>query len=246
MAAPELQSRHGNRTKHPLLGLLVSQALGAFNDNAWKQIVSLLVMTAVATAEASMQRAALAQIILLIPLILFNLPGGALADRLSKRTVILGMKGVELVLMLAGHRLPGAASGGGSAGDGDPGPARGAGRALQPVQVRNPPRDPAAREALLGQRPARDVVEPRHHRRDGGGGHDPWLHGRTALAWRPGPDRHRGGRAGRVIRRFPRCRRPGPKGNCSRRCVWAGRRSVPTGSSGWRSAARSSSGRSPA
>ena len=144
MAAEEMAIETRESRKHPLLGLLVSQALGAFNDNAWKQIVSLLVMTTVASAEASMQRAALAQIILLIPLILFNLPGGALADRLSKRTVILGMKGVELVLMLAGHGLPGSSSGGGSPGDGDPGTARGSGRALQPLQVRNPSRDPAA------------------------------------------------------------------------------------------------------
>ena len=48
------------------------------------------------------RQAALAQIILLIPLLLFNLPGGALADRLSKRTVILAMKVLELVLMLLG------------------------------------------------------------------------------------------------------------------------------------------------
>ena len=29
-------------SKHPLRGLLVAQFLGAFNDNAWKQIVLLL------------------------------------------------------------------------------------------------------------------------------------------------------------------------------------------------------------
>ena len=85
-----------------MLGLLVSQALGAFNDNAWKQIVSVLVVVATASVAESQQRAALAQIVLLIPLLLFNLPGGALADRLSKRTVILAMKALELVLMVLG------------------------------------------------------------------------------------------------------------------------------------------------
>ena len=40
--------------------------------------------------------------ILLIPLIIFNLPGGVLADRLSKRNVLLAMKALELVLMLLG------------------------------------------------------------------------------------------------------------------------------------------------
>ncbi|HWT84094.1 MAG TPA: MFS transporter, partial [Candidatus Methylomirabilis sp.] len=88
--------------KHPLVGLLISQALGAFNDNAWKQIVVLLAMASAASATDSQEKAAFAQVILLIPLIIFNLPGGVLADRLSKRNVLLAMKALELVLMLAG------------------------------------------------------------------------------------------------------------------------------------------------
>ncbi|MGZ3432482.1 MAG: MFS transporter, partial [Isosphaeraceae bacterium] len=88
--------------KHPLVGLLISQALGAFNDNAWKQIVVLLAMASAASATDSQEKAAFAQVILLIPLIIFNLPGGALADRLSKRSVLLAMKALELVLMLLG------------------------------------------------------------------------------------------------------------------------------------------------
>jgi acyl-[acyl-carrier-protein]-phospholipid O-acyltransferase/long-chain-fatty-acid--[acyl-carrier-protein] ligase len=85
--------------------LLVAQALNAFNDNAWKQLVAMLAIGATATAAASQQQAALAQVILLVPLILFNLPGGALADRFSKRTVILAMKALELVLMVLGAAL---------------------------------------------------------------------------------------------------------------------------------------------
>jgi acyl-[acyl-carrier-protein]-phospholipid O-acyltransferase/long-chain-fatty-acid--[acyl-carrier-protein] ligase len=89
------------KSTHPLFGLLVCQALGAFNDNAWKQIVVLLAFASTATeASAAQEKAALAQVILLIPLIIFNLPGGVLADRLSKRTVIVAMKGLELVLMV--------------------------------------------------------------------------------------------------------------------------------------------------
>ena len=88
--------------KHPLVGLLISQALGAFNDNAWKQIVVLLVITATVSETASQERAAFAQVVLLIPLIIFNLPGGVLADRLSKRKVLLAMKALEMVLMLLG------------------------------------------------------------------------------------------------------------------------------------------------
>ncbi len=88
--------------KHPLVGLLISQALGAFNDNAWKQIVVLLAMASAASAMDSQEKAAFAQVILLIPLIVFNLPGGALADRSSKRNVLLAMKVLELTLMVLG------------------------------------------------------------------------------------------------------------------------------------------------
>jgi acyl-[acyl-carrier-protein]-phospholipid O-acyltransferase/long-chain-fatty-acid--[acyl-carrier-protein] ligase len=81
---------------------VIASSLGAFNDNAWKQVVVLLAADAAASFEASMRQAALAQVILLVPLILFNLPGGALADRLSKRTVILDLKAVEVILMILG------------------------------------------------------------------------------------------------------------------------------------------------
>lgn len=87
--------------RHPLAGLLISQAIGAFNDNAWKQIV-VLVISAAAGAAAAQGKAAFAQVVLLIPLILFNVPGGVLADRMSKRTVIIGMKCFEVVLMVLG------------------------------------------------------------------------------------------------------------------------------------------------
>ncbi len=93
------------RVKHPLAGLMISQALGTFNDNAWKQIVVLLAVTSAASVTDSQGSAAFAQVILLIPLIIFNLPGGALADRLSKRSVILAMKALELALVLLGSAL---------------------------------------------------------------------------------------------------------------------------------------------
>ena len=85
-----------------LRGLLTAQAFGQFNDNAWKQIVILLATATVVSEAAKMEKAAFAQVILLVPLVLFSLPAGVLADRASKRSVILAMKALELVLMLAG------------------------------------------------------------------------------------------------------------------------------------------------
>ncbi len=85
-----------------LRGLLTAQAFGQFNDQAWKQIVILLAMATVASEAAKQQKAAFAQIVLLVPLVFFSLPAGVLADRVSKRSVIIAMKVLELVLMLAG------------------------------------------------------------------------------------------------------------------------------------------------
>lgn len=87
------------QTTHPLRGLLIAQFLGAFNDNAWKMIVVLLAFREVA-GEAAQQRATtMAMVVFILPLALVSLPAGLLADRVSKRTVILSMKGVEVVLM---------------------------------------------------------------------------------------------------------------------------------------------------
>lgn len=85
---------------HPLRGLVVTQAIGAFNDNAWKQIVVLLAINLAASESAAQEQAAFAQAVLMIPLMLVSLPAGLLADRLSKRTVIIAMKMVELAVMI--------------------------------------------------------------------------------------------------------------------------------------------------
>ena len=96
---------------HPLRGLLVAQFLGAFNDNAWKLIVALLAMKAAAAGTggagpayeaASQSRTTLSFLVFTLPLMLVSLPAGALADRVSKRTVIIAMKAVEVCLMVAG------------------------------------------------------------------------------------------------------------------------------------------------
>ncbi|MEE8147019.1 MAG: MFS transporter, partial [Longimicrobiales bacterium] len=88
---------------HPLRGLLIAQFLGAFNDNAWKMIVILLAYRELEGpgGPGAQRIATLAMVVFIVPLILFSLPAGIVADRISKRTVILAMKGVELVLMAA-------------------------------------------------------------------------------------------------------------------------------------------------
>ena len=97
-------------SSHPLRGLLIAQFCGAFNDNAWKLMVALLAIRQ-ATAQmapgpametAAQTQTALTFIIFTLPLMLLSLVGGTLADRLSKRTVIIAIKVVEVFLMSAG------------------------------------------------------------------------------------------------------------------------------------------------
>ncbi len=103
----------GVGAKHPMRGLFVTQFLGSFNDNAWKQIVIFLAIAAAATAEMGQEHTAIAQIVLIIPLMLISMPAGVLADRVSKRTIIVGTKVFELALMLAGVAVLIARPGGG-------------------------------------------------------------------------------------------------------------------------------------
>jgi len=94
--------------KSPLKGLLVAQFFGAFNDNALKVFVALLAIRNLAlqpgTAAfeaASQAEATKAFVALTLPLMLVSLPAAYIADRFSKRTVIIGMKAVEIVLMVS-------------------------------------------------------------------------------------------------------------------------------------------------
>ncbi len=94
----------------PLRGLLISQFFGAFNDNAWKLIVALLAIREVTVSlqpgsdyETAVQtQTAITFVVFTLPLVLFSLAGGTLADHFSKRTVIIALKGVEVLLMAAG------------------------------------------------------------------------------------------------------------------------------------------------
>lgn len=95
--------------KRPLLGLLIAQFFGAFNDNAWKMVVVTLGLRSLAGLKsgagldaASQTEAMVALVTLTVPLMLFSLPAGVLADKISKRSLIVAMKALEIALMGAG------------------------------------------------------------------------------------------------------------------------------------------------
>ena len=93
-----------------LRGLLIAQFCGAFNDNAWKLMVALLAIRHATAGMApgpeletvAQTQTATAFVIFTLPLVLLSLVGGTFADRLSKRTVIITIKVVEVLLMAAG------------------------------------------------------------------------------------------------------------------------------------------------
>lgn len=97
------------RPTAPLRGLLIAQFCGAFNDNAWKLMVALLGIRQLSAAfapgpefeTASQTQTTLAFVVFTLPLALVSIVAGLLADRVSKRTVIITMKSVEVLLMSA-------------------------------------------------------------------------------------------------------------------------------------------------
>lgn len=84
-------------------GMTATQFLGAFNDNVFKQLVLLIGVDYVrhfGTSGDPYQTTA--QAIFAVPFVLFSGVAGWLADRVSKRTIVVGAKVAEIVIMLCG------------------------------------------------------------------------------------------------------------------------------------------------
>jgi acyl-[acyl-carrier-protein]-phospholipid O-acyltransferase/long-chain-fatty-acid--[acyl-carrier-protein] ligase len=82
-------------------GMTVTQFLGAFNDNLFKQLV-LLMCVDLATEDRSQNLQGVAMIIFSAPFILFSGFGGFLSDRTMKRKIIIWCKVAEIAIMLMG------------------------------------------------------------------------------------------------------------------------------------------------
>jgi MFS family permease len=92
-------------TRSPLLGLLVAQFFGAFNDNAFKMIVDLVGVRCgarLATRRPSKAAATLAVVVFTLPMMLGSLPAMSLGDRVGKRSLVVWTKGLEVALMALG------------------------------------------------------------------------------------------------------------------------------------------------
>jgi acyl-[acyl-carrier-protein]-phospholipid O-acyltransferase/long-chain-fatty-acid--[acyl-carrier-protein] ligase len=87
------------RPSHPLRALLIAQFLGAFNDNVYKMVVSLLAVQDALKAGAGSAALALVSAVFIIPFLLFSGYAGHAADVLSKRTVLVVTKAFEVLVM---------------------------------------------------------------------------------------------------------------------------------------------------
>ena len=81
---------------------LWTQFLGAFNDNVYKIIVSMRAVHVAANSESSSLYLSLAGAVFVVPFLLFSGYSGHLADAISKRKVLIGVKIFEIFVMLLG------------------------------------------------------------------------------------------------------------------------------------------------
>ncbi|MBI1853035.1 MAG: MFS transporter [Planctomycetes bacterium] len=82
--------------------LTVAQFLGAFNDNAWKMLLQLLAVRTVLDIHRRDGLFTLATVLFTVPYLIFSMNAGALADRFSKRTVLLSAKVAEVFVTALG------------------------------------------------------------------------------------------------------------------------------------------------
>lgn len=85
-------------------GMTITQFLGAFNDNLFKQLVLLLSIAGATSAQASVDvdNQWLPMLLFAAPFLLFTGYAGFLADRYSKRTIVVLCKVAEIVVMALG------------------------------------------------------------------------------------------------------------------------------------------------
>lgn len=84
------------------MALMGTLFLGAFNDNAFKIIVSLFALRVLPTAEAHAKFISLIGAVFIIPFVILSPYAGYFADRFRKRNVIVAVKVLEIVIMTIG------------------------------------------------------------------------------------------------------------------------------------------------
>ena len=91
-----------NKTCHSLSfkALLATQFVGAFIDNLFKVVISLYAIQVLSSAEVATRYISIIGVLYILPFVLFAPIAGFLADRFSKRSVIIIMGAVKVVLAI--------------------------------------------------------------------------------------------------------------------------------------------------
>lgn len=80
--------------------LMTAQFISAFNDNAFKIIVSLLAIKMLASPEAASRFVSIIGLLFILPFVLLSPYAGILADRFPKRSILITMEAVKIMNML--------------------------------------------------------------------------------------------------------------------------------------------------
>ena len=85
---------------HSFRWLNVTQFLGALNDNVFKLLVIYFMVNVLGFSRES--TVALASVLFVLPFLIFSQASGVVADRISKRNIIVATKAIECGIMVLG------------------------------------------------------------------------------------------------------------------------------------------------
>ncbi|GAB3463329.1 hypothetical protein GCM10027398_07080 [Azotobacter salinestris] len=84
------------------LPFFVTQLLGAFNDNLFKQSLVLAILYRIATQQEASLLVNLCALLFILPFFLFSAVGGQLGEKFAKDALMRALKFAEILIMLAG------------------------------------------------------------------------------------------------------------------------------------------------
>ncbi|MCA9393422.1 MAG: MFS transporter [Candidatus Omnitrophica bacterium] len=95
-------TNEGSTRDKGFVALIVTQFLGALNDNAFRFVIAAIITDTLVAGESGTGYLSLSIAVFILPFLLFSTFAGYLADRYSKRDVIIVTKVLELIIMALG------------------------------------------------------------------------------------------------------------------------------------------------
>ncbi len=80
--------------------MIATQFQGAFSDNAYKNVITLIALATAVSVDQGNERVSIIGALFILPFLLFSMYGGFMADRFSKRSVAVGTKLLEVGIMI--------------------------------------------------------------------------------------------------------------------------------------------------